>query len=129
MAIKGTKEEIKQIKQELVNILWTGRYDKAIKYLSSIKNANIKNAKKLDDVRNYITRKSPNITCYALRHELGLTISSNRVEKANDIVVASRQKQEGISWSEEGSGALAVIKVALLDDWILTKSLNFAMIS
>ena len=36
-------------------------------------------------------------------------VSSNRVEKANDIVVPQRQKHNGMSWSEVGSGALAQI--------------------
>ena len=39
----------------------------------------------------------------------GLRVSSNRVEKANDLLVAKRQKDDGMSWSERGSSALAVI--------------------
>lgn len=30
--------------------------------------------------------------------------------KANDVLVAHRQKQEGMSWSREGSVALAMVK-------------------
>ena len=36
---------------------------------------------------------------------------SNRVEKANDLLVAKRQKNDGMSWSEKGIGALSVITV------------------
>ena len=50
------------------------------------------------------------------RHELGLRISSNPVEKANDIVVAQRQKHNGMSWSETGSGALAQISALFHND-------------
>ena len=104
MAIKGSKDEKQQIKKELGSILWTGRYENAIKYLDSVKKSHVKNQTKIEELKDYIRRKSPNMTCYALRHELGLRISSNRVEKANDLVVATRQKHNGMSWSKNGSG-------------------------
>lgn len=44
-----------------------------------------------------------------MRHALGLRNSSNPVEKANDILVASRQKHRGMSWSRQGSWSLAEI--------------------
>lgn len=132
MAIKGSKAEKDKIKKGLTAILWTGRYDKAIKYLDNIKRVNVKNGKQLEEVKQYITRKSPDLACYALRSKLGLRISSNRVEKANDIVVASRQKHNGMSWSVAGSGALAVIKVASingeLEGWNRSKTLDFRMV-
>lgn len=131
MAIKGSKAEKNGIRATVGNILWTGRYEKAIKYLNSLKNSNIKNSKALQDVKDYINRKSPNITCYAIRHELGLPISSNRVEKANDIVVAKRQKHNGMSWSDKGSNALAIIKAAEVNgelrEWITNKALRFGL--
>ena len=133
MSIKGTKAEKEQIKKELVSILWTGRHDKAIKYLDAVKTANIKNIKKLDEFKAYILRKAPNMTCYALRHMLGLSISSSRVEKANDIIVATRQKHNGMSWSTDGSGALAVIKACMvngeLSGWIRNKEINFDLVA
>ena len=47
------------------------------------------------------------IPVYAVRRELGLRNSSNRGEKANDLLVAERQKHNGMSWSPSGSVALA----------------------
>ena len=44
MCLKESKEDKAEFKQHLVSILWTGRIDKAIKYLESLKLANIKNA-------------------------------------------------------------------------------------
>ena len=133
MAIKGKKEEKDKIKQEFAAILWTGRMDKATKYLNIVKNVNIRNANKLDELRGYIDRKSPYLTCYALRHQLGLRTSSNRVEKANDIVVANRQKHNGMAWSKAGSGALAIITAAKvngeLDNWIATGKVNFKLVA
>ena len=133
MAVKGKKEEKDKIKQEFTAILWTGRMDKAAKYLDNIKKANIKNANKLDELRGYLERKSPYLTCYALRHQLGLRTSSNRVEKANDIVVANRQKHNGMAWSKAGSGALAIITAAKangeLYNWIATGKVNFKLVA
>lgn len=133
MAVKGKKEEKDTIKQEFAATLWTGRMDKAIKYLNNIKKANIKNDNKLDELRGYLNRKSPYLTCYALRHQLGLRTSSNRVEKANDIVVANRQKHNGMAWSKTGSGALAIITAAKvngeLTNWIATGMVNFKLVA
>ena len=133
MAVKGTKEEKTCIKQKLAAILWTGRIDKATKYLDNIRRSNIKNNKKLDELRGYLDRKSPYLACYALRRHLGLRTSSNRVEKANDIIVATRQKHNGMSWSKAGSSALAVITAANvnreLDNWITTGQINFKLVA
>ena len=133
MGIKGAKDEKQQIKKDLFSILWTGRYENAIKYLESLKNSHIKNPKKIEELKNYIQRKSPNMTCYALRHELGLRISSNRVEKANDLVVATRQKHNGMSWSRKGSGALAIITATIIngemEGWITEGKISYRMAS
>ncbi len=70
MALKGKKEEKNKIKQEFAAILWAGRMDKATKYLNNIKNVN-----KLGKLKGYLDRKNPYLTCYALRHQLGLRTS------------------------------------------------------
>ena len=133
MGIKGSKDEKQQIKQELVSILWTGRYGNAIKYLDAVKKSRVRNQKKIDELKDYIHRKSPNMACYALRHELGLRISSNRVEKANDLVVANRQKHNGMAWSRNGSGALAIITATMIngemDGWIAGHRIEYRMAS
>ena len=133
MGIKGSKDEKNQIKEKLASILWTGRHQNAIKYLESLKNSYIKNPTKIDELKGYIRRKSPNMTCYALRHELGLRISSNRVEKANDLVVATRQKHNGMSWSRRGSGALAIITATMIngemDEWMTKRRICYRMAS
>ena len=87
----------------------------------------------MEELKEYIRRKSPNMACYALRHELGLRISSNRVEKANDLVVATRQKHNGMSWSRKGSGALAVITATIINgelkEWMTNHRINYRMAS
>ena len=133
MGIKGAKDEKLRIKKELASILWTGRHQNAICYLESLKKSQVRNAVKIEELKDYIRRKSPNLTCYALRHELNLRISSNRVEKANDLVVAARQKHNGMSWSKNGSGALAVITATMingeLDRWMTKHRIDYRMAS
>ena len=133
MGTKGSKDEKQRIKKELASILWTGRHQNAINYLESLKKSQVRNAVKIEELKDYIRRKSPNLTCYALRHELNLRISSNRVEKANDLVVAARQKHNGMSWSKNGSGALAVITATMingeLDRWMTKHRIDYRMAS
>jgi hypothetical protein len=57
----------------------------------------------------FLAKKRPMIPVYAVRRELGLHNSSNRGEKANDLLVADRQKHNGMSWSPSGSVALASV--------------------
>lgn len=132
MILQGKKTEKDLIKQEFVAVLWTGRFDRIINFVNSINKDKVKNTKMLADLKGYLNRKSPCLACYALRHKLGLRISSNRVEKANDIVVATRQKHNGMSWSKDGSGALAAITVAKingeLDNWITKGEVGFKLV-
>ena len=133
MGIKGSKDEKQRIKKELASILWTGRHQNAINYLESLKMSQVRNSVKIEELKDYIRRKSPNLACYALRHELGLRISSNRVEKTNDLVVATRQKHNGMSWSRNGSGALAVISATMINgelkEWMTEHRISYRMAS
>ena len=71
------------------------------------------------------------IPCYALRRELGLRNSSNVGEKYNDLVVSDRQKHNGMSWSPDGSGALAALATLVRNDqhdaWFRTGQIRFTM--
>jgi len=44
-----------------------------------------------------------------------LYIGSALVEKANDIIVARRQKNKGMHWSLETSNSLAALKTLMLN--------------
>lgn len=109
MALKGSKDERHDIRYTLDRKLWTGNFDDAKAYLLSLEDKYVKNRKKLEEATVYLDRKKEYAACYALRKELGYRNSSNPAEKANDLVVANRQKHNGMSWSYDGSGALATI--------------------
>ena len=57
----------------------------------------------------YFERHEEYIPCYAVRKELGLRNSSNKGEKMNDILVSVRQKNNSMSWSNNGSVGLATL--------------------
>ncbi len=108
MALNG-KEIRNAVLEKLLPLLWHGLVDQAINYLNSLSKSQIKNEKELHHLIGYLEKNRPMIPAYAVRRELGLRNSSNRGEKANDLIVAARQKHNGMSWSKSGSVALASV--------------------
>ena len=108
MALKG-KDIRNAVLEKLLPLLWHGLVDEAINYLNSLPESQIKNEKELNHLTGYLEKNRPMIPVYAVRSELGLRNSSNRGEKANDLLVADRQKHNGMSWSKSGSVALASV--------------------
>jgi hypothetical protein len=128
MAING-KQIKQQILSELLAWLWLGKVDQAVELLSNIKQDMIKNKKELENLINYFERNRSYIPCYALRQKLGLRVSSNLVEKANDLVVSNRQKHNGMSWSADGSTSLATLTTVRRNsedmNWLLKHDISF----
>ena len=114
MSAKG-KEKRNEILQKLLRILWAGNVDEAIAYLHHLHRDFLRPQNRINDLCQYLEKHREHIPPYALRAELGLKNSSNRVEKANDLCVAQRQKHNGMSWSSSGSGALAQISALILN--------------
>lgn len=118
MALKGGKANRPmqyEVKRRLFRMLWAGNVGAACTYLLSLGDAEVKCRKRLEDLVGYLRAREPQIACYAVRRELGLRVSSNRVEKANDLVVASRQKHKGMSWSRQGSWSLGAVTALYLN--------------
>jgi hypothetical protein len=108
MAISGkTAKEL--LLRELLAWLWLGKVDQAVKLLRTVNADLVRNSKELENLITYFDRHRDSIPCYALRERLGLRISSNPVEKANDLLVSNRQKHNGMSWSADGSTSLATL--------------------
>ena len=127
MAIRG-KDRRNAILEKTLRYLWVGDAAGASGYLSSLDSADIRNRKWIDELLGYFQKKGDAITCYALRAKLRLRNSSNPVEKANDLIVAQRQKHNGMAWSPHGSGALAALQMIYLnhqsDLWFHKKELR-----
>ncbi len=132
MAIRATKDERHAQLAEINARLWVGGVQEAIDFINGIDKKYVKNADRLQKVVDYLERKRPYIYCYALRAEAGLINSSNIGEKSNDLVVAQRQKDNGMSWSYRGSSCLAQLtsirRNGELQDWIMNRKLRFAFL-
>jgi hypothetical protein len=128
MAING-KQTKNQLLSDLLAWLWLGKVDRAVELLSNVKQDVIKNKKELENLINYFERNRSYIPCYALRQKLHLRVSSNLVEKANDLVVSNRQKHHGMSWSTDGSTSLATLTTVRHNsedmNWLLKRDISF----
>ena len=129
---KSNKEMRNQIMGNLMNILWVGNVTGAIEYLMKLSSDCIKSEENRQKLIRYLQNKESVIACYAVRRRLGLRISSNAVEKANDLTVAKRQKHQGMSWSYHGSWHFAALTALYLNHedeiWHKSASLSFKMI-
>lgn len=129
MAVKGNKEAKTIMRNVIGRMLWAGNVDEATAYLENIPEKSIKNQQRLKEAIDYLKRRKPHIPCYALRSLLGYRNSSNPAEKANDRVVAVRQKHNGMSWSSTGSSSLALITALELNNelstWISNGTIPF----
>ncbi len=116
----------------LCALLWHGLVDEALIYIDFIDPQHLKDKGALEQLKGYLQRNKPHIPCYCVRKQLGLRNSSNLGEKANDMLVASRQKHNGMSWSKTGSAALAALTALVFNQeysqWFRTGKLNFKLV-
>ncbi len=117
--------------EKLLRILWVGNVNSAVSYLRALGPSIIKNQEWLEEQCNYLERKKDNLVCYAVRDKLGLRNSSNSVKKENDLLVAQRQKHNGMSWTDRGSGSLAAIEMVFQNKyermWFYQRQISFAL--
>ncbi|MGK5093363.1 hypothetical protein WDW89_15305 [Deltaproteobacteria bacterium TL4] len=108
MACKGCLLR-NSVLDQLLPLLWHGLVEQAVESLRQLPESQIKNQAELSPLIRYLQKNRPMIPAYEIRKQLGLRNSSNRGEKANDLLVADRQKNNGMSWSKAGSVALASV--------------------
>lgn len=117
--------------KQILRPLWYGDVDGAIAMVRLIDPKHVKSVEAIEGLAGYFQRNKPYIPCYAVRKKLGLRNSSNRAEKANDIVVAARQKHKGMSWSQPGSTALATLQALVCNDnqrlWLEKRAVDFRL--
>lgn len=106
--IAVNKEQKEQHAKAVLTLLWRGQSPQAMDYLQSQMMA--KNAAKREELIGYLTKHSHEIIHYEHRQAAGKRIGSGLVEKANDLLVAHRQKKKGMAWSKIGSESLAILK-------------------
>ncbi len=92
--------------QNMLQLLWNGKSIETIAYLRKI---GTKNDKAQEMLITYLRKNEHTIIDYERRKLAGKTIGSGRTEKQNDILVAKRQKYNGMSWSSNGSLAITLV--------------------
>jgi len=94
--------------------LWRGDVAAAITVLETHRSA-ARNEAKLDELIGYLQARAPWIPNYRQRRIERQYIGSGHVEKANDLIVARRQKNRGMQWSAATSDALAALRTLMLN--------------
>ena len=113
MIAKGSSIGKKEHASNINNLLWNGNTQKAITYLNNIP---VKNKEKQQELINYLKKHIAEIIDYEKRQLAGRSIASGRGEKANDMLIAKRQKKKAMAWSDNGSKALAICKAKYLNN-------------
>jgi hypothetical protein len=103
-----------QLLRRLYRRLWGGNVAGAIAVLEA-ERAQAKNAAKLDELVGYLQARAAWIPNYRQRRIERKYIGSAHVEKANDLLVARRQKNRGMQWSAATSDGLAALRTLMLN--------------
>ena len=94
--------------------LWKGDVPKAIALLEGYR-PQARNADRLEELILTLKERERFIPNYSQCRRERQYIGSGQVEKANDLIVAQRQKGQGMHWSLDTSDALAALKTLLLN--------------
>ena len=94
--------------------LWRGDIPGALAVLEA-ERPETKNAAKLDELIGYLQARESWIPNYRQWRIERRYIGSGHVEKANDLIVARRQKNRGMQWGEATSDALAALCTLMLN--------------
>lgn len=89
--------------------------DEALTFLAEFR-PRAKSQQHLDDFITYIQTRRDYLPHYRQRRRDRQYIGSGHAEKANDLLVARRQKGAGMHWSEETSVALMRLRTLRLND-------------
>jgi len=113
MICRGKKAKVALL-GSLLHHLWRGQVQDTLRILEDYR-PQAKNPDKLDELINYLSNRRAYIPDYQARRRQCQYIGSAHVEKANDLIVARRQKHQGMHWSEQTSDALAALRTLVLN--------------
>jgi hypothetical protein len=103
-----------QLLRRLYRRLWRGDVPAAVAVLEAHR-PETRNETKLDELISYLQARAAWMVNYRQRRIEQKYIGSAHVEKANDVIVARRQKNRGMQWSEATSDALAALRTLMLN--------------
>ena len=110
--IAKNKLQKEEAAKTIVGLLWVAKTDHAIGYIQTM---TVKNTLKQEELIEYLRKHQTEIINYKKRKEVEKTIGSGRAEKGVDMIVAYRQKNKPIAWSEKGSYALSTLRAEALN--------------
>lgn len=102
------KKHRNAIMDEIQPLLWKGKVDETIDRLRTLL-PEPRNPERFEELLSYLEARKPAIKDYNARRINREYNGNGVVEKANDILVARRQKGAGMSWSIEGSDTLCAL--------------------
>jgi hypothetical protein len=104
------------MQERVLGFLWRGGVWETVSFLGGVE---VRRAEALSELIVYLRNHASEIIDYERRAKVGRSIGSGGMEKAVDRAVGMRQKKKkGMSWSEAGSHALALLKVVELNgEW------------
>jgi len=94
--------------------LWRGDVPAAVALLEAYR-SHTKNVAMLETLIAYLQARAEWMPNYRQRRINQQYVGSGHVEKANDLIVARRQKGRGMQWSLETSDALAALRTLMLN--------------
>jgi hypothetical protein len=113
MSRLGLQKKVKEAYiAKILDELWCGNSADCLIYMEQaiLPILNMEKRTIFEDLLSYLEKHQAEIIDYRTRYLLPKTIGSRRGEKANDQIVAIRQKHNGTAWSDNGSAALATLK-------------------
>jgi hypothetical protein len=113
MACPGRKAKATLLRP-IYRHLWQGEVAAAVALLEAYR-PQAKNAERLEEWITYLNERAPYIPNYRERRRTRQYIGSGAVEKMNDVLVARRQKGQGMCWQESTSDALAALRTLMLN--------------
>jgi hypothetical protein len=113
----GSKAEKQALRKAVVGALWAGDVAAALQGLDDYRGT-ATNQKALVELQEYLRARRAALPNYRERRAQRQYIGSGQAEKANDLLVARRQKNRGMHWNIVTSEALAWLKALQLNhDW------------
>jgi hypothetical protein len=100
--------------RRLFRWLWAGDVPRAVRVLARAR-AQAADPAAVEDLTTYLQARAAWIPNYRLRRRHRRYIGNGLGEKANDRIVARRQKRKGMQWSVETADALAALRTLLLN--------------
>jgi len=101
--------------KQVLSLLWRGRWREALKVLDQLIIQTKDGQKQVSALRKYLLNNAEGIIDYKAFKQAGYYISSCVVEKTAYIIVARRQKHQGMIWTRKGADAIAVLRTIVLN--------------